>query len=101
MPKYSGAAFPKMKVVIILNTNSNTINPIATINEALNANLIPFRRLSIFGMNLSKRKDLNTRIVLNDRSMLVLGKSMPKILIQDGRASSTRIRSNLFHPLDQ
>ena len=100
-PKYWGADSLKRNVVTILNTNNSTASPIVTMNEALNANLAPLRRLSILGMNFSKRKDLNVRIILKDSRILVPGKSNPKRLMQEGRANRTRIKSNRLHPSDQ
>ena len=83
---------------MILKTNNRTINPTATIYDALNANLIPFRRPSILGINFSMRKALNARIVLNDNRIFVPGRTSPKILMHDGRAIRTSIKSNLFQP---
>jgi len=83
---------------MMLNTNRSTIKPKVTMNEALNASLMPFRRLSMFGINLSSRKDLNARIVLNDNRMLALGNSNPKTLIQDGSANITSMKSKRFQP---
>jgi hypothetical protein len=101
LPKYCGAVVPKRNVVMMLNTSNRTINPIATIYEALNANLMPLIRLSIFGMNLSIRKALKARIALSDNKMPVLGIMFPKMFIHEGRAKKTSMKSKRFHPSDQ
>ena len=87
-----------------VSTDSNVqeeSNPIVTIKDALNANLIPLSKLSMFGMNWSKRKDLNARIVRNDNRMLVVGNTTPKTFMHDGRANITRIKSKRFQPSAQ
>ena len=85
----------------MLTTNKRTINPMATMYDALNANFIPFIKLSTLGINFSIRKDLKARIALNDSKTFVPGKAIPKTLMHDGRANRTRTKSNLFHPSDQ
>ena len=100
-PNNSGTAGPKRNVVNMLNTTSSTIRAIVTINEALNALLMPSSSLFTLGINLSSRNVLKARNVLKDSRMFVPGNSTPKIFAHEGRASTTKMKSKRFQPSAQ
>lgn len=75
--------------------SKRTTKAMDTIKDAFIARPIPLSKSLIFGMNLSKRNDLNTRKALKDNNMLVVIPVPIKMLQRDGTAINV-IKSNLF-----
>ena len=101
LPKYSGAMVPKMVDERMAKMMRNTMKAMNTSSDARVASFRPARSLWMLGMNRSIFKLLNNRIERRASTALVAMVCSSMGDANEGRATMSTMKSNLFHPSRQ